>query len=54
MAKKDQDQEAFDRLFACAVQQLQAEIQLGRAERFEEVLVAVLLEHEKRVGDLKS
>ena len=32
------------RMFACAKQRLQAEVQLGRLWRFEAVLVAVLLE----------
>lgn len=32
-----EDQEAFDRMFAYAKQQLQAEIQLGRPWRFEAV-----------------
>jgi len=42
-----EDQEAFDRMFACATQQFQAEVQLGRPWRFEAVLMAVLLAHEK-------
>jgi hypothetical protein len=29
------DQEAFDRMFACAMQQLRAEVPLGRPWRFE-------------------
>ena len=33
-----EDQEAFDRMFACATQQLQAEMQLGQPWRFEAVL----------------
>jgi hypothetical protein len=47
-----EDQEAFDRMFACATPQLQAEVRLGRPWRFEAVLMAVLLEHEKRMGEL--
>jgi hypothetical protein len=47
-----EDQEAFDRMFACAKQQLQLEVQLGRPWRFEVVLMAVLLEHEKRIEQL--
>ena len=45
-------QEVFDQMFARAMQQLQAEVQLGRPWRFEVVLMAVLLEHEKRVGEM--
>jgi hypothetical protein len=37
---------------ACATQRLQAEVQLGRPWRFEVVLMAVLLEHEKRVEEM--
>jgi hypothetical protein len=48
------DQEACDRMFACVTQQLQAEVRLGRPWRFEAVLMAVLLEHEKRVGELAN
>jgi hypothetical protein len=35
-------------MVACATRQLQAAVQLGRPWRFEAVLMAVLLEHEKR------
>jgi hypothetical protein len=48
-----QDQEAFDRMFACATQKLQAEVQLGRAWRVEVVLMAVLLAHEKRLEQVR-
>jgi len=41
-------------MFACVTQQLQAEVRLGRPWRFEAVLMAVLLEHEKRVGELAN
>jgi hypothetical protein len=37
-------------MFACMKQQLQAEIQLGRPWRFDAVLMAVLLDHEEKVG----
>jgi hypothetical protein len=47
-----EDQEAFDRIFACATQQLRAEVQLGRPWRFEAVIMAVLLAHEKRIDRL--
>jgi hypothetical protein len=53
-ALSKEDQAAFDRMFACATQQLEAKIQLGRPWRFEAVLMAVLLEHEKRVKRLQS
>jgi hypothetical protein len=48
-----EDQGAFDRMFAYAKQQLQAEIQLGRPWRFEAVLVAVLLAHEKLLDQVR-
>ena len=48
-----EDQEAFDRMFACATQQVQAEVQLGRPWRFEAVLMAVLLAHEKRLDQVR-
>jgi hypothetical protein len=51
-ALSKEDQEAFDRMFACAKQQLQAEVQLGQPWRFEAVLMAVLLAHEKKVVEL--
>lgn len=47
-----EDQGAFDRMFACATQQLQAEVHLGRPWRFEAVLMAVLLAHEKSIEQL--
>jgi hypothetical protein len=48
-ALSKEDQAAFDRMFACATQQLQAEVQLGRPWTFEAVLMAVLLAHEKQI-----
>ena len=48
-ALSKEDQTVFDRMFACATQQLQAEVQLGRLVGFEAVLMAVLLAHEKRI-----
>jgi hypothetical protein len=44
-----EDQAVFDRMFACAPQQLQAEVPLGRPGRFEAVIMAVLLAHEKQI-----
>ena len=52
-ALSKEDQEAFDRMFACATQQLQAEVQLGRPWRFEAVMMAVLLAHEKRLEQVR-
>ncbi len=46
-ALSKEDQAAFDRMFACATQQLRAEVPLGQPWRFEAVLMAVLLAHEK-------
>jgi hypothetical protein len=47
------DQAAFDRMFACATQQLQAEVQLGQPWTFETVLMAVLFAHEKRLEQVR-
>jgi hypothetical protein len=44
-----EDQEAFDRMLECAKRRLQAEVQLRRPWGCETVVMAVLLEHEKRV-----
>ena len=49
-----EDQEAFDRICACATQQLQAEVPLGRPGRFEAVIMAVLLAHEKRLDQVRK
>ena len=38
-ALSQEDQEAFDRMFACAKQQVQAEVQLWRLWRFEAVIM---------------
>jgi len=51
-ALTQEDQAAFDRMFACAKQHVQAEVLLGRPWGFEVVLTAVLLEHEKRLGEM--
>lgn len=48
-ALSKEDQEAFGRMFACATRQLQTEVQLGRPWRFEVVVLAVLLAHEKLI-----
>jgi hypothetical protein len=52
-ALSKEDQEAFDRMFACATQQLQTEVQLGRPWTFEAVLMAVLLAHEKQLEQIR-
>jgi hypothetical protein len=46
------DQEAFDRMFEYAKSRLQAEVHLARPWGFEEVFMALVLEHEMRVGEI--
>ena len=53
-ALSKEDQAAFDRMFACATQQLQAEVPLGRPGRFEAVIMAVLLAHEKLLDQVRK
>jgi hypothetical protein len=53
-ALSEEDQEAFDRMFACALQPLQAEVPLGRPGRFEAVIMAVLLAHEKQLEQVRT
>jgi len=48
-----EDQAVFDRMFACATQQLQTEVLLGRLVGFEAVIMAVLLAHEKRLKQVQ-
>jgi hypothetical protein len=43
-ALSKENQEAFDRMFACAKPQVQAEVWLGRPWKFEAVLMMALLE----------
>jgi hypothetical protein len=52
-ALSKEDQGAFDRMFACAKQQVQAEVLLGRLWEFEVILMAVLLAHEKRLDQVR-
>ena len=52
-ALSKEDQEACDRMFADATQQLQAEVQLGRPWRFDVVLMAVLSAHAKRLEQVR-
>jgi hypothetical protein len=51
-ALSKEDQGAFDRMLACAKQQVQAEVLLGRPWTFEAVVMAVLLAHETRMGEI--
>jgi hypothetical protein len=53
-ALSNEDRAAFDRMGACATQQLRAAGRLGRLWRGEAVLVAVLLAQEKRVEAMAS
>jgi hypothetical protein len=53
-ALSSEDRAAFDRMVACATQQLRAVVRLGRLWRGEAVLVAVLLAQEKRVEEMAS
>ena len=48
-----EDQAVFDRMFACATQQLQTEVHLGRPWTFEAVLMAVLLAREKQLEQIR-
>jgi hypothetical protein len=52
-ALSKEDQEAFDRMFACATQQLHAEVQLVRPWRLEVVLMVVLSAHAKRLEQVR-
>jgi hypothetical protein len=51
-ALSKEDQEACDRMCACATHQLPAEVRLGRPWAFEAALMAVLLAQKKRVVEL--
>jgi hypothetical protein len=46
------DQAAFDRLFDCAKLHIQAGVMVSRPWPFETVVMAVLLEQEKRINQL--
>jgi len=52
-ALSKEDQAAFDRMFACATQPLQAEVPLRRPWRFETILMGVLLAHEQRLEQVR-
>jgi hypothetical protein len=44
-----EDQEAFDRMFECAKLHIQAGVMGSRPWPFETIVMAVLLDHEKRI-----
>jgi hypothetical protein len=46
------DQAAFDRLFDCAKLHVQAGVMVARPWPFETIVMAVLLAHEKRIGEM--
>ena len=46
------DQALFDRLFDCAKLHIQAGVMVSRPWPFETIVMAVLLEHEKRIEHL--
>jgi hypothetical protein len=46
------DQAAFDRLFDCAKLHIQAGVMVSHPWPFETIVMAVLLEHEKRINQL--
>jgi hypothetical protein len=46
------DQAIFDRLFDCAKLHVQAGVMVSRPWAFETMVIAVLLEHEKRIEQL--
>jgi hypothetical protein len=47
-----EDQAACDRRLACAKRQLQAGVMVSRPWPFETMVMAVLLEHEKRIEEM--
>jgi hypothetical protein len=47
-----EDQAAFDRLFDCAKRHVQAGVMVSRPWPFETMVMAVLLEHQKRLEEL--
>jgi hypothetical protein len=47
-----EDQAIFDRLFDCAKLHIQAGMMVSRPWAFEAIIMAVLLEHEKRLAQL--
>jgi hypothetical protein len=51
-ALRKEDQVFFDRLFDCAKLHIQAGVMVSRPWAFETIVMAVLLEHEKRLAQL--
>ena len=47
-----EDQAIFDRLFDCAKRHIQAGVMVSRPWAFEAIVMAVLLEHQKRVEEM--
>jgi hypothetical protein len=47
-----EDQAVFDRLFDCAKLHIQAGVMVSRPWPFETIVMAVLLEQEKRIGEM--
>jgi hypothetical protein len=47
-----EDQAIFDRLFDCAKLHIQAGVMVSRPWPFETIIMAVLLEQEKRIGEM--
>jgi hypothetical protein len=47
-----EDQAIFDRLFDCAKLHIQAGVMVARPWPFETIVMAILLEQEKRVGEM--
>jgi hypothetical protein len=47
-----EDQVIFDRLFDCAKLHIQAGVMVSRPWPFETIIMAVLLEQEKRIGEM--
>jgi hypothetical protein len=52
-ALSQEDRAAFDRMCACAKEQRQAAVPLGRPWRFEAVIMAVLWAYEKRLEQVR-
>jgi hypothetical protein len=47
-----EDQAAFDRLFDCAKRHVQAGVMVSRPWPFETIIMAVLVEHQKRLEEI--
>jgi hypothetical protein len=52
-ASSKEDREAFDRMCAEAAQQLQAAVYLRRPWRFETLIMAIFMAHEKRIEQVR-